>query len=49
MPSRIIRADEAIYVLEGSVGLHRDGESVTAAVGSFSYAAAGILKPCYKD
>jgi len=44
MSRRIIGADEALYVLEGSVNIESDGGgSVTAGVGAFSYAPAGTL------
>ncbi|TPG25574.1 cupin domain-containing protein [Mycolicibacterium hodleri] len=43
MPSRVLGADEAIYVLEGTVTIDADGRSAPAGVGSFAYAPAGSL------
>ncbi len=43
MPRRIIGTDEAIFILEGSIEVESDGQTVTAGVGSFSYAPAGTL------
>ncbi len=43
MPPRILGADEAIYVLEGSISLESNGEATTAKVGAFSYVPAGTM------
>ena len=43
MPSRVLGADEAIYVLDGTVTVEADGRSAQAGVGSFAYAPAGSL------
>lgn len=43
LPRRILGTDEAIYVLEGSISLDRDGDVCTAAAGSFSYTPAGAV------
>jgi len=43
MPARILGAGEAIYVIEGAVSVSSDGESHEAAIGSFTYAAAGSI------
>jgi quercetin dioxygenase-like cupin family protein len=43
MPSRILGADEAIYVLDGTIVVEADGRSTQAGAGSFAYAPAGSL------
>lgn len=43
MPARILGADEAIYVIEGTVTVDSDGQTVEARDGSFAYAAAGSV------
>lgn len=43
MPGRVMGADEALYVLEGSLRIDSDGQTTTAGVGSFSYAPSGSV------
>lgn len=43
MPRRIVGADEAIYVLEGSIRLESNGDATTVGVGAFSYVPTGTM------
>ena len=42
-PSRVLAADEAIYILDGVVSVEVDGTSTEIGVGSFAYVPAGSL------
>jgi quercetin dioxygenase-like cupin family protein len=43
MPTRILGADETIYVLEGAVAVESDGQSIGGAIGSLTYLPAGSV------
>jgi quercetin dioxygenase-like cupin family protein len=43
MPTRILGADEAIYVLEGKVKVESDGQSIGGEIGSLTYVPAGSI------
>ena len=43
MPPRVLGADEAVYVLDGVVGIEANGTFREVGVGSFAYAPAGSL------
>jgi quercetin dioxygenase-like cupin family protein len=43
MPTRILGADEAIYVLEGAVTVKSDGQSIGGGIGSLTYVPAGSV------
>ncbi len=43
LPSRILGADEALYVIDGTVTVDSDAQSTVATTGSLSYAAAGSV------
>ena len=43
MPRRIIGADEAIYVIEGSLHFESDGVTQTGGIGTFFYAPEGTM------
>jgi hypothetical protein len=43
MPTRILGADEAIYVIAGAVTVESDGQSIGGGIGSFTR-AGGISR-----
>jgi Ethanolamine utilisation protein EutQ len=43
MPTRILGADEAIYVLGGAVNVKSDGQSIGGGIGSLTYLPAGSI------
>jgi Ethanolamine utilisation protein EutQ len=43
MPSRMLGADEGIYVLDGAVTVESDGQSIGGGTGALTYMPAGSI------